>query len=560
VSTFAEIGFVIILAGILGFFARLVKQPLLLAYIFVGIILGPSFLNIIKNHDLVLLFSSLGIAFLLFTIGLELDIRKLKKLSFLILVVGLGQVVFTGLFGFLLSYVFGFSLLSSLYIGLALTFSSTAVVVKLLSDNKELDSLQGKFIIGTMLVQDFVAAVVLIILPGIDLSLSLKTVLFEVFFIFIKGIIFLFSAVFFGRYLISFFLRFASKTAELLFLIAVAWCLVLIFLSQKIGFSSEIGAFLAGLSLASTFCNYEIAGKIKPLRDFFLVLFFTSLGMQMDLGQLGSNWLLVLLFSLFVVLGNPLVVWIFMGLLGFAKRISFLTGLATSQVSEFSLILILLGVKLNHLDPSVVSLITSIAIITLSISSYLITYDSKIYLKISHLLNIFEPKKLRFKKLLIPEKPLSGHIILFGCDRMGSVILKNLQNSQKILVVDFNLEVVEKLKKQGILSFFGDIEDPEIIEKANLDSAKMIISTVPDFESNSFLLSQIKNKKPIIYITCEDTDEAKELYKRGADYVILPHRLSGEYVAMLFDKLGKDKSEIEKYKQKHLIELEKTFA
>lgn len=560
-SIFTELGLVIILAGILGFFARLVKQPLILAYIFVGIILGPSFFNLIKNEGVIYYFSSLGIAFLLFTVALELDIRKLKKLSFLIVIVGLGQVVFTGFFGFLLSYIFGFSLISSLYLGLALTFSSTAVVVKLLSDTKELDSLQGKFIIGTMLIQDLIAAIVLIIMPGIDLSYSLDKTLFEIFFILAKGVLFLFSSILIGRYIVSLFLKFASKISELLFLISVSWCLVLIFLSQKIGLSLEIGAFLAGLGLASTIYNYEIVGKVKPLRDFFLIIFFASLGMQMNFNVIHANLLLVLIFSIFVILGNPLIVWIFMGLLGFTKRISFLCGLATSQISEFSIILIALGIKLNHLDQSIISLIALIAIITLSISSYLIIYDNKIYLKLGRFLNIFERKKLRFKELMARQSILENHIILFGCDRMGSVILKNLQKRQrKVLVIDFNLETVEKLKKQDILSFYGDVEDPEIIEKANLDKAKMIISTVPDLHSNLFLLSQIKNKNSIILMACQNIDEALELYEKGIDYVILPLRLSGEYVAMLLDKLGENKSEIDFYRRAHIQELKKAMV
>lgn len=555
-SIFTELSLVILLAAVLGLFARLIKQPLILAYVFAGIILGPSFLNLIKSKEVIYYFSSLGIAFLLFAVALELDIRKLKKLSFLIIIVSLGQIILTGFFGFLLSYLFGFSLLSSLYLGLALTFSSTAIVVKLLSDTKELDSLQGKFIIGTMLIQDLIAIIVLIIMPGIDRSFSFSKNLFEIFFILLKGALFFLGSILIGRYIVSFFLKFANKIPELLFLISISWCLFLIFLSQKIGLSLEIGAFLAGLSLAPTIYNYEIIGKVKPLRDFFLIIFFASLGMQMNFDIIHINLLLALIFSIFVLFGNPLIIWIFMGLLGFTKRISFLCGLATSQISEFSIILIALGTKLNHLDQSAISLITLIAIITFSISSYFIIYDNKIYLRLRRFLNVFERKKLRFKELMAGESILENHTVLFGCDRMGSIILKNLRMRQKkVLVIDFNLETVEKLKKQHTLSFYGDIEDPEIIEKANLDKAKMIISTVPDLHSNLFLLSQIKNKNSIILMTCQNIDEALELYKKGIDYAILPLRLSGEYVTMLLNKLGENKSEINFYRNKHIQEL-----
>ncbi|MEW6407530.1 MAG: cation:proton antiporter [Patescibacteria group bacterium] len=560
-SIFTELGLVIILAGILGYFTRLVKQPLILAYIFAGIILGPSFFNLIKSEEVIYYFSSLGIAFLLFTIGLELDLRKFKKISFLIAIVGLGQIIFTGLFGFFLSYFFGFSVIVALYLGLALAFSSTAVVVKLLSDSKDLDSLQGKFIIGTMLIQDLVAVLAMAFFHEINFLSSFQSLFGQLFLVLIKAGVFLFGAIFLGRVVVSRLLNFATKTPELLFLASLSWCLALIFAAQSFGLSLEIGAFLAGLGLAGTAYNLETVGKMRPLRDFFLIIFFTSLGMQMAWPDLKENLVLVSFFSLFVIFGNPLIVWIFMGILGFTKRVSFLTGLATGQISEFSIILIILGVKVGHLDSSLLSLITILAVITILISSYFISHSHKIYLKIGKYLNIFERKKLRFKELMTREGILENHTILFGCDRMGSVILKNLQKRQKkVLVIDFNLETVEKLRKQHTLSFYGDIEDPEIIEKANLDKAKMIISTVPDLHSNLFLLSQIKNKNSIILITCQNVDEALELYEKGIDYAILPLRLSGEYVAMLLDKLGENKTEIDFYRHAHIQELKKAMT
>lgn len=556
-----ELGLVIVLGGALGLVAKLLRQPLVLAYIATGILLGPSVFGLIKNQDFVAALSSLGIALLLFTVGLELDLRKLKRFSFLAIIVGLGQVIITGTFGFLLCQVFHFSLLASLYFALALTFSSTAIVIKLLSDNKELDSLHGKFIIATMLIQDVVVIIALIVLRGVNLSSPLPELSLEIVLIILKGILFLVASILVGHLVISQLFRLVKGSSELLFLISIAWCVLLAFAAEKVGLSFEIGAFLAGLSLESTIFNYEIVGKTKPLRDFFLIIFFTSLGMQMAWGDVGANWLLALIFTVFVLIGNPLIVWIFMGLLGFKKRISFLTGLATGQVSEFSIILIVSGISLGHLAPQHISLITLIAIITLPISAIVLSHDNTIYRWLGKYLNIFERKKLRFKELLNSVAPLRNHIVLFGCDRMGTVILDALKKlNLQYLVIDFNLETVEQLKKDGVNTFYGDIQDPEILDKANLDEAKIIISTVPDLADNLFLLSQVKNKKTVVYITARNIDDALELYKRGASYVILPHRLSGDYVATLLEKLKNNREEIKLMRDRHILELEKVIV
>lgn len=556
-----DLGLVIVLGGALGIIAKLLRQPLVLAYIATGILLGPSVFGLIKNQEFVAALSSLGIALLLFTVGLELDLRKLKRFSFLAIVVGLGQVVITGTFGFLLCRVFNFSTLAALYFALALTFSSTAIVIKLLSDNKELDSLHGKFIIATMLIQDVVAIIALIILRGVNLSLPVSELSLEIALVVLKGILFLVASILVGHLVISQLFRFVKGSPELLFLIAIAWCVLLAFAAEKVGLSFEIGAFLAGLSLESTIFNYEIVGKTKPLRDFFLIIFFTSLGMQMTWGEVGANWLLVAIFTLFVLIGNPLIAWVFMGLLGFKKRISFLTGLATSQVSEFSIILIASGITLGHLAPQYISLITLIAIITLPISAVILSHDDTLYRKLGKYLDLFEKKKLRFKDLMNSVTPLQDHIVLFGCDRMGTVIVNTLKKlNQRYLVIDFNLETVEQLKKDKVNTFYGDIQDPEILDKANLDKAKIIISTVPDLADNLFLLSQVKSTGVIIYITARNIDEALELYKRGASYVILPHRLSGDYVAMLLEKLKNSQEEIKLLRNRHVLELEKALV
>lgn len=547
---FSQLGTAIIIAALFGFLARLLRQPFILAYILTGIILGPI-LGIISDEKIIATFATLGITFLLFTIGLEFDILALRGLSLFAFLAAFGQIVFTAAFGYLIASLFGFSSLASLYFGLALTFSSTALVIKLLSENKELGSLHGKIALGILLLQDVVAVLFLLIFRGVTDHLAISFIPLEIFKILLVGALFSLLAFFVGRHLVPLFFKIKNVSAELMFLIALAWCLALALASTKVGFPLEIGAFLAGLSLASTATGAEIALRIRPLRDFFLLIFFISLGIQVMPAELFGNLPMTLVFSLFVLIGNPLIVLLIMSFLGFRKRTSFLAALSSSQVSEFSLILIASGINLGHLDPLALSVVSSVAIVTLTLSSYLIIYDNKIFALIGRYLNIFERKKMLLKEILAVKRPLENHVILFGCDRMGTSILRELLKLHKnILVVDFNPELVKKLLKEKIQAICGDIEDPEMMEKINLQKAKMVISTVPDLEANLMLLFHLReNKKLITYVTSENIEEAKELYRAGADYVILPHKLSGEYVAMLLEKFGTEKSKIKRQKE-----------
>lgn len=556
---FFEIAIAIILAGIFGCLAKITRQPLFLAYIFTGIILGPTVLNIIRNQETILYLSSLGIAFLLFTVGLELDFKKLKGISFLALTAGLGQIAFTGFFGFLLVRFFHFNFLPALYIALALTFSSTSLIVKLYSEKKELTSLHGKIILGILIIQDMVAILALILLRGIPLStFSFWAVTLPMSIALLKGLgLFLFTLLS-ARFLIPVFFKFIARSIELLFLVSLGWCLALTLLALKLGLSIEIGAFLAGMSLAATPYNLEIIGHIKPLRDFFVIIFFIALGFQLVWQEISQNWFLVILLSLFVLIGNPLILMSILGALGLRKRTSFLTSLSCAQISEFSLILVMLGNSLGHLDLSVISLITMVAIVTFTLSSYLIIYDNKIYVKIAKYLNIFERQKKIFEEIESLPKELSDHIILFGCDRMGSQILKKLiELKEKFLVIDFNPDIIRNLKKQNINAIYGDAEDPEIIERINFTKAKMIISTIPDFETSKVLLkkNQTLAPKQIIYVTAEDAYEALALYQNGADYVILPRALSGKYISILLKELGDKKENLILKKEFHIKEL-----
>jgi len=299
---------------------------------------------------------------------------------------------------------------------------------------------------------------------------------------------------------------------------------------NKIGFSIEIGGLLAGLALANSSENFQIAARIKTLRDFFILIFFVILGASFVFSNFSNVAIPILLFSIFVLLGNPLIVLIIMGIMGFRKRTSFLTGVTVAQISEFSLILAALGLKLGHITEEIAALITAVGIVTITTSTYMIIYADSIFKRVSPLLSIFERKETK-KESLFLDKELEKPIIMIGYGRTGESIASNL-DKKNLLVLDSDPEVINQLKEEKIDYIFGDMRDSEIFDKMNLEKANVVISTSPDFEDNLALLRDLKTleKKPKTILRAETEQEARLLYADGANYVLLPNFTAGQYL------------------------------
>jgi len=348
-SLLIDIGIVIIIATILAYFARYIKQPLILAYMLAGIVIGPLGLKLISDQANIAVLSELGIAFMLFIVGLELDIKKLTHLGFVTFTAGIGQIIFTFAVGYLIALIF-FSKVVALFVAAALTLSSTIIVIKLYSDKNELGTLHGRIVLGILLAQDLVAVFLLAALTGAD-GFASQAIMFSI----LKGLIMIIIA-FAAGYLFKYVFKPIAKSQELLFLSAVAWCFFLIFVADQFKFSIAIGAFLAGISLASLPYNIEIIGRTRSLRDFFATIFFVSLGMQIAFNGVGTLLIPAIVFSMFVIVGNPLIVLIISGLLGYKGRTSFLAAIAIAQISEFSLILVAIGFARGMLSQDILSL------------------------------------------------------------------------------------------------------------------------------------------------------------------------------------------------------------
>lgn len=523
-----ELAIVILFAASLGVVAKFFRQPIILAYLAAGILIGYfGFFNL-SDKETFQIFSDLGIMFLLFLVGLEINYNSLRLVGKTSLIVGLGQVIFTFFFGFLIALALGFPKLHAVYIAITLTFSSTIIIVKLLSDKRDLNSLYGKISVGLLLVQDFIAILILIFLTGIgsgETFIVPKIVLTIVLGIFLFALM-----IWLGRRIFPFIFNKIAHSQELLFLTSLAWLFALSALVSKLGFSIEIAGFLAGLALANSSEHLEITSRMRALRDFFILIFFVILGSSIVLSDFSGIILPVVIFSLFVLIGNPLIVLIIMGFMGFRKRTSFFTGLVVAQISEFSLIVAALGLKLGQITNEVVALITAVGIITITTSTYLIIHSHRIFSYLSDHLSIFERKTIIMEDGFM-EKEFQKPIVLVGLGRTGESIITSLRKD-KLLVVDFDPEIISRLKERGIDYIFGDISDPDIFEKANLEKAQLVISTTPYFESNLSLLNQVNllKKKPKIILRAETEREAEFLYRRGADYVLLPNLTSGQYL------------------------------
>ncbi|MBN2198062.1 cation:proton antiporter [Candidatus Wolfebacteria bacterium] len=525
-----ELSIIFLIAAGLGIAARILKQPIILAYIFSGIVIGILGFFHLNDKELFQTFSDLGLMFLLFLIGLEINYTSLKLVGKTSVLIGLGQLFFTFIFGFGIAQLFGFAYLQAAYIAIALTFSSTIIIVKLLSEKRDTNNLYGKISVGFLLVQDFAAILILIFLASIENG---KGIVFEdIFLTILKGIVLFIVMLWLGRRLLPLLFNKIARSQELLFLASLAWCFGVVTIVAKTGFSIEIGGFLAGLALANSSEHFQISARIKSLRDFFILIFFVILGSSLIFSNFSGLTFPIIVFSLFVLIGNPLIVMIIMGFLGYRKRTGFLCGVTVAQISEFSLVVAALGLKLGHLNEKIMALITAVGIITITLSTYMIIYSERIFSKISRFLSVFERRNK--KQEYVDNFGFSKPIILIGGHRVGQNIIEYLPKND-LLIIDFDPNIVAQMKKQNYEVLFGDITDEEIIEKANFNSAKLIICTSPSLEDNLNILEEIlknsyQKERPKLILRAEDERDAKILYKYGADYVILPCLTSGQYL------------------------------
>ncbi len=536
-DVFQEMTAILAIAAVLGAIGLWLRQPLIVSLLAAGILVGPSGLSLISSHAEIELLAHFGIALLLFVVGLKLDLHLIRTMGTVALATGLGQVLFTSIVGFFIALALGLTPVEALYVAVALTFSSTIIIVKLLSDKGEIDALHGRIAIGFLIVQDIVVILVMIGLSAISGpgGAAGKNLWWQVVQVGVAGVGFLAVIALMMRYLLPWLLRYLARSQELLLLFAIAWAITLATLGDALGFSKEVGAFLGGVSLASTPYREAISSRLVTLRDFLLVFFFIDLGSRLNLSMLGLQVIPALVLSLFVLIGNPMIVMVIMGYLGYRKRTGLLAGLTVAQISEFSLILGALGVSLGHINDTILGLITLVGLVTIAGSTYLILYSGSLYQFLAPWLTVFERRTPhRETKQDSASKMPAADIILIGLGNFGGGIACHLWDRRtKMVGVDFDPEVLEEWRRYGLPVFYGDVGDPELWQHLPLTTARLVVVTVRDTDLNLSLLRSLRAQQfhGKIALTARQEDEARLFQTAGADIILRPFTDAAEQAA-----------------------------
>jgi Kef-type K+ transport system membrane component KefB len=531
-----DLGYILFAAAAVVLLARAVKIPPIIAYMVAGLLLGPA-THLVHPSESLELISEVGIALLLFLVGLEMSLEKIRDVGRVALVAGGGQVALTALLGYAVSVLLGFSMVQAVLLALAVTFSSTVVVVKLLEQRGDLDALYGRIAIGILLVQDVAVAVVLTLLAGLEdpTALGIEAVgrgLVRASLGMIALVAFAFIAT---KYVLPRLFGWLAGSLEALFVWSLTWCFAFILMAQALGLSVEIGAFVAGVSLAQLSYNEELIRRVHPLVNFFLAIFFVTLGIHMELGSALELWPAVLALSLFVLIGKPAILMALVPRLGYGERTSFLTGLTLGQISEFSFIVASLALGAGLVEEAFLSVIGMLGLVTIGISAALIQGSDRIYEAVRR------TGTLRFFRAAPHQEPttapeLRGHIIIVGMNTLGRRLVRDfLGRGERVLAID-----VDDAKLRGLPSatLQGNTEHPSVLEHANLSEAKLLVSALQIEDANNLLAYRAREAGVPSSIHAFDPGLADELRENGATHLMISKYDGIRHVAAALRRAG----------------------
>ena len=543
-SVFAQIAALLVIASVIGMIGVLLRQPLIVSFIVVGLVAGPSVLDLVHAEHEIELLSELGIAVLLFLVGLKLDVGLIRSLGTVSLISGAVQVTATTAIGYLIAMAAGLGSLESLYVGIGLAFSSTIIVVKMLSDKREIDALHGQLALGFLIVQDLVVVLAMITLSALGVGTGEEGSAGDAVWVLLAGFALLAFVIVFVRFIAEPLTDYMARVPELLICFAIALAAIFAAVSDIAGLGKEIGGLMAGVALASTRYREAIGSRLAPLRDFLLLFFFVSLGAEIDLRGLGASILPALALSAFVLIGKPIIVMSVARFMGFRKRTGFQAGVALAQISEFSLILAGLGLSLGHLSNDTLGLITLVGLITIAVSSYMISFSGALYTRLEPLLGIFERANPRREIDAEGKAAAEAHdVVLLGLGRYGTAIgLRLMRRDVKVLGVDFNPAAVRRSRAHGMDVEYGDASDPEFVRHLPLDGVKWVVSTVPVHEAGVVhgdprvaIIHALKEAgfKGRIAVASHRDAEVDDLTDAGADLVLEPFQDAADQAADL---------------------------
>jgi len=535
-NVYYEFTALLLASAVVGAIAVRLRQPLIVAFIVVGILVGPAVLGWVQSHDQIDLLAQIGVTVLLFVVGLKLDLHLVRHIGPVALATGLGQLGFTILFGFLICIGLGMDAMKSLYVAVALTFSSTIIIVKLLSDKREIDSLHGRIAMGFLIVQDIAVVMAMMAVGSMQAhaEAGIAMTLLGIAGRLLAAVVLVAALM---RYVLPKLMGQLARSQELLLIFAIAWGTGFAALGEIAGFSKEVGAFLAGFSLASTAYREAISARLTSIRDFLLLFFFIDLGSKLEFSILGDEMGAAMILSLFVLIGNPLIVMAIMGYMGYRKRTGFMAGLTVAQISEFSIIFVAMGITLGHVNNEALGLVTLVGLVTIALSTYMILYSNWLYQRLEPLLGIFERRDPHRERPM--EKGHKGgedaEIIVFGLGRYGGHLIKSLRDKNiAVLGVDFDPEMVRVFRRHGIPVRFGDAEDLDFPETLPLAGARWVVSTLPQRELNLTLLRALANHGYAggIAVTAHGETDGRLLQNAGAHLILYPFMNAADFAAL----------------------------
>jgi Kef-type K+ transport system membrane component KefB len=538
-----DIGIAVGAATALGLVAHWLKQPVILAFLIAGAVIGPGIgMGWVPTQDSVHVIGEIGLVLLLFVIGLEMDVPQVLASGRQLLVAGLGQYplcVGLGLLSFpLLGFAWTAGHMDVLYLALVCGLSSTAIVVKLLADKAELDTLPGRLTLGVLVLQDVFAILVLGFQPNFA-----KPEVLPVIKALGASVLLLTVGWLMGRYVLGRVFASISRSPELVVAVSIGWCAFLAGGAGFIGLSKEMGALVAGLAISAFPYRLHVTAKTLPLRDFFLTLFFVALGMQIT----APTWAMVGPVAAIVALtiaSRLLTVWPLIAVAGGGHRTGVITAINLAQISEFGIVIASLGLTYGHIGQELVGQIIYAMAITAVLSSYAIRWNDRIFAwgagwfrRGTQATGMFSGNA--------PAATCTNHpIVLLGLHRAGracidALIAANPAVKGRLLVIDFHLETLKALRAEGIAGHFGDIGSLDTLHHAHIEHARVLISPVPDL-----LLKGVDNRTlalngralsphAFIIVTADGPEVVARLKEAGADEVISPWELAGARMAAL---------------------------
>jgi Kef-type K+ transport system membrane component KefB/Trk K+ transport system NAD-binding subunit len=533
IGAFEQLAAILVVSALAALLAVLLRQPILLGLLIAGIALGPGVLGLVRIDESITLLAEVGIALLLFLVGLKLDVRIVARLGPVALVVGLAQIVLTFLLGLGIAAAFGRTGIAAIYLGLALTFSSTVVVVKLLTDVRMIDRLHGRLAVGILVIQDIVVVLAMIALTATagDGALAIG----EFVGVLLRGVVLVLASLVLGRFVATPTMHLLGRQAELLVLGAIAWAVSFGALSTILGFSAEVGAFLAGMTLASTPYREAISGRLTPLRDFLLLFFFIEIGAGIDPASLRAGLPIALTLSAAALIAKPIIVTGLLSLAGHRQKVSLATGITLAQISEFSLILVALGVAQGSVGSDIAGIVTTTALITIAVSSQMIARTERLVDRLSSRLPRLE-RRVAGHATFEDGPPLRPDVIVVGLGRFGSTVVEELlDRGEHVVGVDFDPRAVAE-GRLGIPILYGDADDPSLGEHLPLEGSRWVVSTLRSLEANLTLVRSLRlNGYPgAIAVASEDPADCERLRAAGADVTIQPlHVAAAPLVARL---------------------------